>query len=53
MNRRQILATGACALAMPFAARADDISQQIINKPEDGWTIYGPQTNKVIKDKGV
>lgn len=58
MNRRQIL-TGAAGLLVapvvfPMVASAeDDISKNLINKPEDGWVIYGPQTNKVVKDKAA
>ena len=54
MNRRHVLITGACALAVPAIARAQDpITQKFINKPEDGWTIYGPQTDKTVKDKDI
>ncbi len=52
MQRRQVLAGAAGLLMTPFAARAqDDIAKNIINVPADGWTIYGPQTKKAVKDK--
>jgi hypothetical protein len=57
MNRRHLL-MGACALAiapaLPAFAQDDDISKKLINKPSDGWNIYGTaQTNKLVKDAKV
>ena len=54
MNRRFLLMAGACMLAVAPAAYADeDANRQLINDPNEGWTIYGPQTHKNIKDAGV
>ena len=59
MNRRHLLTAAACALVLPssgfapFAFADDDISKNLVNDPNEGWTIYGPQTNKRIKDANV
>lgn len=59
MNRRYLLTATACALVLPssglatFAFADDDISKNLVNDPNEGWTIYGPQTNKRIKDANV
>ena len=54
MNRRFVMMAGACALAFaPLARAEDDISKNLVNDPNEGWTIYGPQTHKNVKDSGV
>lgn len=61
MNKRNLLIGGGSLLAFvflafaaaPFAFAQDDISKQLINDPNTGWTVYGPQTHKKVKDKNV
>ena len=54
MNRRFLLIAAACATAFAPAAFADDdISKNLVSNPNEGWSIYGAQTNKTIKDSTV
>ena len=56
MTKSQFLIAGLCALglAAPLASHADDMSKYVINNPRvEAWVIYGPQTNKKIKDPNV
>jgi hypothetical protein len=61
MKKRNLLIGGGSLLAIvflvfaaaPFAFAKDDISRQLINDPNTSWTVYGPQTNKQVRDKNV
>ncbi|HEX7798783.1 MAG TPA: hypothetical protein VF402_00445 [Asticcacaulis sp.] len=55
MFKRCLIAAAAVAMLAPLAARAaDDPMQHLINNPNPAsLIIYGPQTNKKIKDASV
>jgi hypothetical protein len=61
MNKRGLSMRGAGLPALlflvfavaPSAFAQDDIARQLINDPNTAWTVYGPQTNKKIRDRKV
>ena len=61
MKKRHLLIGGGNLLALlllafavaPFAFGQGDIAKQLINDPNTGWTVYGTQTSKKVKDKSV